>query len=142
MPDRGPDNSSHAENPIVFYDGTCALCHRSVRWLFERDSAGLLLFAPIEGETARELAIEPGPDPAGWSFLLELDGRVYHRSNAVLRAIALTGGVRKLARILLIVPRPVRDGVYRWVARNRYDWFGRSSGCPIPDEEQQDRLLP
>jgi predicted DCC family thiol-disulfide oxidoreductase YuxK len=66
---------------------------------------------------------------------------VYRRSTAVLRIARGLGFPWNLATVFLIVPRPIRDAVYRWVARNRYRWFGKKDTCRLPSPEERARFL-
>ena len=70
------------------------------------------------------------------------DGVVIQRSDAALWILIDLGGWRALYRALFIVPRFVRDGVYAWIARNRYRWFGKREACRLPTSEERLRFLP
>jgi predicted DCC family thiol-disulfide oxidoreductase YuxK len=68
--------------------------------------------------------------------------RVLNRSDAVLRAVRELGGVWQVfAAIARVVPRGLRDLLYRFVARNRYRVFGKYETCMLPDPSQQNRFL-
>jgi predicted DCC family thiol-disulfide oxidoreductase YuxK len=73
--------------------------------------------------------------------VLEQDGRRFTRSAAAVRMLAGLGGAWRLAWALLIVPRPLRDAGYDWVARNRYRWFGAASACLPPEARGKGRFL-
>ena len=122
---------------IVFYDGDCALCGGFVRWVAARDRGERLFFAPLQGETARRHGIVLSQEPAAWSLSFVAGRREYVRSDAALRAISELGGIWRLATVLLVVPRRVRDGVYRLIARNR-----PRDRCPLPSPQLERRLLP
>lgn len=132
------------EGPVtVAYDGACGLCHGFVRFLLRRDRRGRLRFAASDGETGRRLFADCGQDPADPGAMVTLSGnRVSTGADAAIAAIAALGGPWRMAGGLRWVPRIVRDGVYRWVARNRIAWFGRASGCPAPQPEWAGRFLP
>jgi predicted DCC family thiol-disulfide oxidoreductase YuxK len=110
---------------LVLFDGECGLCSRSVNWLALRDRRRTLRFAPLQGETARELAREvPGfrADLSGMALVSgDPGGRrtVWRGSDAAVRAVMLLGGAWRAAGVLLAVPRCARDTVYGWVAANR-----------------------
>ncbi len=128
--------------PVVFFDGECGLCTRSVRWLLKRDRRRVLRFAPLQGEVAARTLQALPSDPTQWSIVLWDTDATYHESDAALHAVAAVGGVWRLAGWLLFVPRVMRDGVYRVVARNRVRWFGRVDSCAPLSAEERDRLLP
>ena len=77
------------------------------------------------------------------STVVLIDGdKVHLRSTAVLRALAALGGVWRGVLLLLIIPRPLRDTIYTFIARRRYRWFGRTELCVVPEPGWQDRFLP
>jgi predicted DCC family thiol-disulfide oxidoreductase YuxK len=122
---------------IVFFDGDCALCNRSVQWILRRDRQGVFYFATLHSTTAESLQISQESD----SVVLFLDHTVYTQSAAVVRILWLVGGWwRVLAVILFIIPAPLRDGMYRLIARNRYRWFGTQS-CIVPSAQERWRFL-
>lgn len=130
--------------PVVLFDGVCNLCHASVSYVIDRDPHGRFRFASLQSETARTLLERhgvpiPGSEPD--TVLLLEDGRVYAQSTAALRIARRLSGPTRLLSLFLAVPRPVRDLVYRLVARNRYRWFGRSDACRVPTPALKARFL-
>ncbi len=131
---------------LVLYDGDCPLCHRSVRWLLRIDRRRRLQFAPLQGVTAAAVIDRAGlPDDLDSVLFVEHPGsdreRVFARSTGVLRALAAIGGGWRVVSWLRLVPRPLRDAVYDFVARRRNRWYGRLDGCPLPAPEERDRFL-
>ena len=133
------------ERAIVMFDGVCTFCNAMVRFIAANDPAGGFAFLPLESPRARELlgaarpsALEPG-DPE--TVVLLAHGRSYVLSDAALH-VAL--GLRAPWPLLfgfVLVPRGARDRVYRWIARNRYRWFGRKESCPVPPPGLWERFL-
>ncbi len=118
----------------LYYDGTCGLCHRAVRFLLAEDPTGRAFrFAPLDGEAFRAVSGRlPGPLPD--SLILETaEGAFLMRSAAVLRALARLGGLwRLLAAAGALIPTPLRDTAYDAVARVRYRLFARPvEACPV-----------
>jgi predicted DCC family thiol-disulfide oxidoreductase YuxK len=111
----------------LFYDGSCGFCDASVRWLAARDRRGVFrLLARDSAEADRELRAA-GVDPASVdSIVLVRDGRAWVRSDAVLEALRLFGLPWSLAGVARIVPRGMRDALYRTVARHRHAWSARA----------------
>ena len=133
--------AEHAGAVIVF-DGVCALCSRWVRFLLRFDRVGRYRFAAMQGAHGRQLLAAHGLDPEDpLSFLLVEDGKAYTDTDAIVRVLAGLGGVWKLAGLARVLPRPLRDRAYRWLARNRYRWFGRHDACHLPAPEQAARFL-
>ena len=132
---------------LVLYDGQCPLCHGAVRILLRADRRGRLCYAPLQGETAGRVREYHGfPDDLSTVVYVRDFGfpseRIFFKSTAVLAAFGDLGGVWTAAMALRLVPRPVRDLAYDWVARNRARWFGRYDGCPLPDPSIRGRFLP
>ncbi|MBL9121527.1 MAG: DUF393 domain-containing protein [Phycisphaerae bacterium] len=121
--------------PILFFDGECGLCARSVRWVLRRDRRRTFRFAPLQGETYRTLGIAASRD---LSTMVVTDHHGVHVMSDAVLAIArhLGGGWRVLGAIGGIVPRRLRDAAYRAIASRRHRWFGTARACEIvaPDE--------
>ncbi len=147
-----PEATDPDRGTIVFFDGVCALCNGFADFVLARDRRGRFRIAALQGRTAAAmgaLAAQPAaretadgaPDPLR-SILLWEGGRWYRKSDAALRVVAGLGGPWRLAGGLLAFPRFARDGVYDWVARNRYHWFGRREACRMPTAAERERFLP
>lgn len=131
-----------AEGPIVFYDGDCGLCARSVQYVMRHDRKNLFRFAPLQGETAAKLLGAPTGAADTWTMILLDATGVYDRSTGVLRILKHVGWGGFLPSLGLAVPRALRDGVYRIVARIRYRIWGKSDRCPLPTKGQMSRFMP
>ena len=130
------------EHPIIFFDGVCVMCNRFVDLLLRVDRRGLFRFAPLQGETAKAMLPPQGDDPKTWSVLY-LDERGLHdQSDASLQVYRRLGGFWWLLSLVRVVPRFVRNPVYRMIARNRYRVFGKRSTCRVPTEAERARFLP
>lgn len=129
-------------SPIVLFDGVCNLCSGSVQFLLKRDPEGRFRFAPLQSDVGRSLLAEHGlaVDRLSSVVLIE-DGRAWQESAAALRIARHLPGPWKLLRFFAIFPRPLRDLVYRWIARNRYRWFGKTESCWLPTPELRSRFL-
>ena len=134
--------TSAAPPPVVLFDGVCNLCNGSVQFLLKRDREGRFRFASLQSDVGRSLMAEHGlaVDRLSSVLLIE-DGRVWQESSAALRIARHLPGAWKLLRVFAAVPRPLRDAVYRWIARNRYRWFGKTETCWLPTPELRERFL-
>lgn len=142
--DPSPSQPSHLKQPIVLFDGVCNLCHASVQFIIDRDPAGRFRFASLQSDVAKDLLAARGQKPPTGdpdSILLLEGDRVSSHSTAALRIARRLRGAWKLLALCLVVPRPVRDFVYRYIARNRYRWFGRSVECRLPSPALRGRFL-
>lgn len=129
---------------IVFYDGVCGLCDRTVQFVLKRDRKRRIFFAPLQGETAKRRADLPA-DLRSIVFVTNFgtaQERVYFRSYAVLRILDQLGGFWRAVSWLRIIPRPLRDAIYDTVAQRRYQWFGKFDTCRVPSPDVRARFLP
>ncbi len=145
-----PARHSSRGRHLVLFDGVCGLCDRTIQFLLEEDREGVLCFAPLQGSTAAGLqkAIALPDDLSTMVLVEDFDGdrerargRASGRSTGVLRALAAVGGFWRVVSWLRLVPRPLRDAIYRVVARYRYAWFGKFDACKLPDPEARSRFL-
>ncbi|MCA6073821.1 thiol-disulfide oxidoreductase DCC family protein [Fulvivirga sedimenti] len=135
------DSASH----IIFFDGVCNLCNGFVNFIIDRDTKGLFKFSSLQSDSARELLapypeIITGENPES-VVLLTGDGRVLSESDAVLEIAGLMGGAWPTLKVFKVFPRGFRNAVYRWVARNRYRWFGKRDVCRLPTPELKERFI-
>jgi predicted DCC family thiol-disulfide oxidoreductase YuxK len=127
---------------IVVFDSLCPLCWANARFILRHDRARRFRLASVQSEAGQVLYRRFGLDPADPETMLVVDGeRLFRDSDAVLAIARGLGRLWSAAALLRIVPRPLRDGAYRWVARNRYRLFGRRETCWLPGPEYRDRLL-
>lgn len=127
---------------VVYFDGVCGLCDRSVNWILEHDSSGKFLFAPLQGDTAATALPSIFREDLR-TVVLHQDGKYWIRSAAVCRILQGCGGIwRVIGAILWLIPGPLRDAGYRCVAAFRYKLFGRLESCRMPKAGEQDRFLP
>lgn len=133
-----PDSSG----PIIFYDGLCALCNSSVKFVLRHDKEDLFRFASLQSETARVYLDPHGIDPTLLHSIVLLDeGKVYQRSDGVLRILDHLGSPWKLFSVIRILPRALRDVFYNFVAKVRYRVFGKYEACPLPPSDMRERFL-
>ena len=129
--------------PILLFDGHCNLCNAWVQFIVKRDSAGTIRFASLQSGAGRRLLEEHKID-ANYidSLVLFEEERFSVSSNAALRTLSYFDGWERHLIILSVVPRSLRDLVYRFIAKNRYKWFGRREQCMVPTAELSKRFLP
>lgn len=128
--------------PVVLYDGACGLCSRLVRFVLERDARGDIRFAALQSDLGRRALETAGlvPDARDTMVLFE-DGAVHVRSTAALRLARRLRAPWPLAYPLILVPRTLRDAVYRLVARHRHGLFAPPERCARPDPRWAGRFL-
>ena len=138
MPNSAPDT--------ILFDGVCNLCNGFVQFIIRHDAAGRYRFAALQSEAGQALLLAHGVAPATLaadpdSVLLLSGGQLYSHSTAVLRIARGLGSVWQLAALGGVLPRAWRDGIYRFIARHRYRWFGRQESCPLPTPALKARFL-
>ncbi len=131
-----------ATDPIVFFDGVCGLCNGIVDVLLKIDRERVLRFAPLQGHTARRLNMDTDVKPSMRSLIYVDEKGCYYQSDAAFEILRRLGSGWRILASGRAFPRSVRDGIYGLVARNRYQWFGRTGTCRVPTAEEQARFLP
>lgn len=130
---------SHA---IILFDGVCNLCNRSVQFILKRDKKAYFQFAALQSEAGQAFLKDLGKDAEQFNSVVLIEkGKVYEKSTAALRIARHLGGAWPLLYGFYIVPAFIRDGVYSWIARNRYRWFGQKEHCMMPQPEWKERFL-
>ena len=127
---------------VVFFDGVCGLCNLSVDILLKLNKKKRLKFAPIQGVSAKQFKI-PFDDiaEAEQSIVFADDQeKIHFRSDAAIKILNALIGF-PLFSFLFFVPRFFRDGVYKFIARNRYAIFGKRETCRLPDPNEEDQFL-
>lgn len=146
------DLDEHGGRLLVIYDGLCGLCNRSVRWFLARDLSDRLRFVASDSPKVASLLARhgfdtgPAQDGPGSIVVVRNAGlpveQLVVRSDAILALLGeLPAPWPGFAACLRLVPRPLRDLVYRLVARWRYQIWGRLKSCPIPTAQERSRFL-
>ncbi len=127
---------------IILFDGVCNLCNGAVQFVILRDPKNRFSFASLQSDFGRHQLRQWGlPERALNSVMLLKDQRLFQKSDAALEIARHLSGGWPLFYACKIVPRFLRDGLYDWVARHRYRWFGRRDECLLPKPEWQARFL-
>ena len=134
-------------NPIILYDGVCALCNRLNQFLLKRDIHDRFRFASLQSEFATKVLRRHGADPDDLDTVYVIEDyetpneRLLARSDAILHVVRELGGFWKIAGWGKILPRPIRDALYKLVARNRYRVFGKYDTCMMPEPRYRKKFL-
>ncbi len=130
------------QHPILFFDGVCNLCNSSIQTIIKKDHQQKFKFASIQSDAAKEILLQSDEFNSDIDSIILLNKqRLYYKSSAILRVCKILGGVYYFLFIFWLVPKPIRDWVYDFVAKNRYRWFGKMESCMIPSLELKDRFL-
>ncbi len=136
---KAPALSTH---PLLLFDGVCNLCNASVQWVIRRDPQAVFRFASLQSETGQML-LRKFKLPADElnTVVLVTGEKIFTRSDVLLQLFKILGGRWNLLRIFSVLPRPVRNAVYDWIAKNRYRWFGKKEACWLPTPDLKERFL-
>jgi len=141
-PTRVPSSSQ----TLVLYDGVCGLCNRLVTFLLHHDHRDQFRFAPLQSEFAQTLLQRYDLNPNDLDTVVVLadfqqpSERALTRSEAALSAIGKLGGIWKLFVIVKLIPFPLRQSLYRFIAQRRYRIFGKYHECPLPRPEDRHKF--
>ena len=139
------------KKPVILFDGVCNFCNAIVKFIIRQDKKNVFLFCALQSDSGKRLlkqyninwkqtdsfvVIENArpDDPVG-------RGKAHQKSNAALILYNKLPWYWKWTQIFWIVPKIIRDGVYNFIANNRYRWFGKKEECMIPTPEMRERFL-
>jgi predicted DCC family thiol-disulfide oxidoreductase YuxK len=127
---------------LILFDGVCNLCNGWVRFVIRRDPKGIFRFAAQQTPTAQAI-IKDHMSSTGdlSSVILFEDNAISTESDAILRILGRLAPPWSWIALLRIIPRRVRDACYHFIARHRYQWFGRTEVCPVPSAEMRSRFI-
>jgi predicted DCC family thiol-disulfide oxidoreductase YuxK len=132
-----------SSSATILFDGVCNLCSGFVQFVINRDPNGYFRFASLQSDVGQALLTQHGLTPAitPETIILLENGHAYAYSSAVLRIFRRLGGGWPLLYAGRVLPRFLRDAAYRFVARHRYQWFGREEACWLPTPALRQRFL-
>lgn len=131
-----------ADGPIILFDAECVLCSANARFVLRHDRAAHFRLASIQSVAGDAICRRHGVDPEDPTTLLLVEGaRVRRDSDAILAIYQGLGFPWAVAGVFRLIPAALRDPVYRWIARNRYRFFGKRVNCWIAPPEYRDRIL-
>lgn len=128
---------------LVLFDGDCNLCNKAVQFIIKRDQHSRFRFASLQSSFARDTLSRHGNSSGALipnTFFLVDGGKLYSRSTAALRVFSALKNYGWM-KVFYLVPTFIRDAVYRFIARNRFRWFGRAETCWVMKPEWRNRFL-
>ncbi len=127
---------------LILFDGVCNWCNVWVNVAIAHDPAGQFKFGTLQSEQAQRILRDLELSATDYqTFLLLEGGRVSIKSTAALRVIRRLSWWWPLFYVGVLVPVPLRDLVYDFVARHRYQWMGRAATCRVPTQAERDRFV-
>ncbi len=121
---------------VLIYDGECVLCNGYITYMLKYDTYDRVLIAPLQSNAGSQF-LNPEKD----SVYLLRKGKLYDQSDVGLRVAQVLPFPHNIPYAFLLVPKQFRNVVYRWVARNRFRWFGKNSSCQMISREHQHKLI-
>ena len=129
------------QNPVILFDGVCNLCNGTVDFLLKRDRKKQFRYAALQSETGKTLIQKFHIPKQTDSVILIKLNKVYFESDAAIEITNMLPYPWKLGIIFQIIPKIIRNKIYRWVAKNRYRWFGKRKTCRIPTPEEKEFFM-
>ncbi len=118
---------------IIVFDGVCNLCNGAVNFIIQHDRDAVFIFVPLQSACGQRLSEKHGIKTD--SIQLIKNNKVYAESDAVLEILKDLSGIWPVCRFFKWIPKKIRDGLYRVIAKNRYKIFGKKDVCMVPDPE-------
>ena len=126
---------------VILFDGVCNLCNGAVTFVIKQDKTARFKFASLQSEAAQQLLQQHGVLKKMDSIVVIEEGKIFQKSIAALKIAKHFPWYWQWLQVFWIVPRPLRDAVYDFIAKNRYRWFGKKDVCMIPTPELRARFL-
>jgi predicted DCC family thiol-disulfide oxidoreductase YuxK len=130
------------DKSIIFFDGVCNLCNGFVNFIIPRDQKNRFQFSSLQSAKAQIILKDYHYfiDDISTVILLE-DGQLFTQSTAVLKIVRKMSGLWPLLYAFIIIPKPIRDFLYKRIANNRYRLFGKRDSCRMPSPELKSKFL-
>jgi predicted DCC family thiol-disulfide oxidoreductase YuxK len=127
---------------VIVFDGVCNFCNAFVNFVMDQDSQEGFKFATLQSEPAQKILTRFQLSTEDYeTFLLLEAGKVFTKSTAALKILRRLNGLWPLLYIFMIIPRPIRDTVYSFIARHRYGWMGKTASCRVPTAKDRQRFV-
>jgi len=130
------------EKPIIIFDGKCVMCSAFARFVIRHDRRRRFRLLAAQTPIGAALYAHFGLDPIAYetNILLE-NGRAWFKMEGSIRIFEGLGLPCSLTAVARVVPPPLRDRLYEYIARNRLRWFGARASCYLPDPDEADRFI-
>jgi predicted DCC family thiol-disulfide oxidoreductase YuxK len=128
---------------LILFDGVCNLCDASVQYIIKHDNKDIFRYTALQSEVGQEIINKFNIDISKTdSILLYSEEKgISYKSTAALKIASNLGFPINIMVIFLIVPAFIRNWVYDFIAKNRYNWYGKKDECMIPTPELKSKFL-
>lgn len=125
---------------LILFDGVCNFCDSSVNFIIKKDKKRMFRYCALEKPTGQLLVKKHRLENID-SIILIKDDKAYSKSTAILKIAKVLGGPIGLLYVFIIIPTPIRDFIYEFIAKHRYKWFGKKDQCMIPSIETRSLFI-
>ena len=131
------------DKKIILFDGVCNLCDSAVQFIIKHDKKDIFRFISLQSDLGKEITNYLGINRTNLdSIILYQPGYAYyHKSQAVFKIAKDLGGIYSLSTIFSILPSSITDNMYDYIARNRYNWYGKKESCMLPTNDLKAKFL-
>lgn len=127
---------------VILFDGVCNLCNSSIDFIIKRDKMDRFKVGALQEAAGKELLSKFKVNTEYLDSLILIEGEeIYFRSTAALKIARNLSGLWPLFYGFIIVPSSLRDGIYDWIGKNRYRWFGKKNTCRLPTPEERAKFI-
>lgn len=127
---------------VILFDGVCNLCNSSIDFIIKRDKKDRFKVGALQEAAGKELLSKFKVNPEYLDSLVLIEGEeIYFRSTAALRIARNLSGLWPLFYGFIVLPSSIRDGIYDWIGKNRYRWFGKKNTCRLPTPEERAKFI-
>jgi len=131
----------NTDTPVVLFDGVCNYCNAMVNFAIRNDIRARLKFTPLQSQTGQQLKLQFGLPAEVDSVIFIEKNKAFTYSDAALRICKYLDWPAKALYIFVLLPKFIRQPIYKCIAKNRYKWFGKKEECMVPSEEVKSRFL-
>ena len=131
------------DKKIILFDGVCNLCESSVQFVIKHDKKDIFRFVAIQSDLGQEIIKHIGIDisKTDSTILYEPGIAYYYKAEAAFKIVKELGGMYSFLSLFSVFPNAVLNYVYDYVAKNRYQWYGKKEACLIPTPELKAKFL-
>ncbi|GJL64522.1 MAG: hypothetical protein NPIRA04_31760 [Nitrospirales bacterium] len=127
---------------VILFDGVCNFCNATVDFVIQRDPKQKFVFGTLQSEPGQQILQINHFDTQDFETFLYLEnGKVFTKSTAALKVAKELTGMWPLLYVCIVIPRTIRDMVYQFIGRRRYQWMGKRDSCRLPDEKDRTRFV-
>ncbi|MCF8426161.1 MAG: DCC1-like thiol-disulfide oxidoreductase family protein [Bacteroidia bacterium] len=128
-------------NPLLLYDGNCALCNWAVKLVLSFDKKQIFRFASLQSQTGiktiQKFRVEPKLD----SIIVLVQNELFTEAEAVFKIAKILGFPLNIILIGNLLPAKTSKFIYQWIAKRRYTFFGKYDSCPIPPAKNKNQFI-